>query len=117
MSEKDKLLHDLKQDIAEKERMHLYEKYKNEREIEILKREIDLLKIRNIQHNKQSSISSISTSNDDVDKFNHEKERLENELVEYKCKYAETKASLSEIEGEFRKLYQRIDVGLFNFRI
>jgi hypothetical protein len=101
----------LKQDIAEKERMHLYEKYKNEREYEMLKREIDLLKIRNIQHNKQPSVSSLSTSSTDIDKFNNEKERLVNELLEYKCKYAETKASLSEIEGEFRKLYQKIDVG------
>ncbi len=68
------------------------------------------MKIRNIHHNKYPSISSISTSNDEMEKFNQEKDKLENELVEYKCKYAETRASLSEIEGEFKRLHIKIDV-------
>ncbi len=109
--EKDSIIDILRAELKQKEKLHAFDKYSNEKEIEKLMREIDLLQNRNIHHNKIPSYSSLSTCNDESEiKFDEEKIKLEKELIDYKCKYAETKASLSEIEGEFRRLFRQINV-------
>ena len=40
-------------------------------------------------------------------------EKIENELVEFKCKYAETKAILSDVESELNRVNIKLQVNLF----